>query len=196
MLKQQLKKYPDSESKYGYKWLIEPDLETVVQKLQNPMIIDDPVNISAAIDYRRDRKKYLEKNRQIQKVLSGHKECPVCFSDFHDPKNTRFMCYNLHWICKECFYSNKIEKCVLCRFKYRAQWQTFSDVKKCINCRVKGACFMVKNDEKKQFCSRLCARNYDKKKINSPVFNKLGSKFNLSIYSSDVNFFISTFFTS
>ena len=86
----------------------------------------NPINVESAIQYRKDRKGFDEKNAQIIQISSGKIKCCICLEKFkNQPEVVRFMCYRMHWICRTCYNGSDIKSCPLCRFHIRGKKYQF-----------------------------------------------------------------------
>lgn len=130
---EQLKVLVTCSKKDGDYWLIEPAIfhpcvsllgsyaiANNFEDLKNDLInfnISDPMDISAAIMFKNKPEKFFETNNKLKIIRENNKECCVCLEKYNDPNVIRIMCYNLHWICRNCYNRNKeLKKCPLCRF--------------------------------------------------------------------------------
>jgi hypothetical protein len=99
--------------------LVVSENETPQALLENiELSTSNPRDVDAAIQYRKDRKGFDEKNAQIVQISSGKIKCCICLEKFRDqPEAVRFMCNQMHWICRTCYNGNDIGPCPLCRFR-------------------------------------------------------------------------------
>jgi hypothetical protein len=127
--------------------LLLSDIESAMQS---------PMNLDAAIQYRKDRKGFDEKNARIVQISSGKISCCVCLEDFdNQPEVVRFMCYRLHWVCRTCYNGNDIGPCPLCRFRPFGKKYRYGVVQ-CQICNVNTAMFRIENTNI-NVCSKECA---------------------------------------
>jgi hypothetical protein len=93
--------------------------ETPQSLLENiELSTSNPRDVDAAIQYRKNRKGFDEKNAQIVQISSGKIKCCICLEKFRDqPEVIRFMCNRMHWICRTCYNGNDIKSCPLCRYR-------------------------------------------------------------------------------
>jgi hypothetical protein len=92
--------------------IIVADGENPVDLLLEDQMLSIPLNIDAAIFFRRNREKFDQRNKKLQEQT--YEECVCCMEK---PDRVRFMCPNLHWICRSCYEKdNRRTYCYLCRW--------------------------------------------------------------------------------
>jgi len=129
--------------------------------------MSSPGNIEAAVQYRKNIQSFDERNANIVKISSGEIDCCICLETFKDqPEIVRFMCLNMHWVCRTCYNGNEIKSCPLCRFNDPYVKMYRFGVVQCHVCEVNTAMFNIHKTDI-EVCSTKCA---------NLAWNKLNNK--------------------